>query len=136
MNRLKESVLKQILAAEKSVELAFIFGSEAAGRSMPDSDVDIALLLRSSPLPQRRLDLRLRISGKLSKVFGREVDVTILNGAGSILKHQVARNGRLIFERRKGAAKTFILNTVKEYFDYLPTFNFHYERLKRRNAHG
>lgn len=130
----KKGALK-VLGQEGNVELAFLFGSEGRGSARKESDVDIAILLKRLPMPEKRLALRLGFSEKLNKIFGKEVDVVILNTAGSILKYQVTRHGKVLFERRKGLAKKFRINALKEYFDFLPTFNFHYERL-RRQAHG
>lgn len=130
MQPIKRAFIKSALASEKSIDVAYLFGSEARGRSRAGSDIDIAILLNNVLLPESRLDFRLKIAEKLNKLFGREVDIVILNTAGSLLKYQVARDGKLLCERKKGIAKKFRLNAIKEYFDYLPIFNFHYERLK------
>jgi len=130
MNVVKRAAIRSVLASEKSIELAYLFGSEAKGMSRPGSDVDIAILLNTYFFAEGRLDLRLKIAEKLNKLFGREIDVVILNTAGSLLKFQVVRDGKPVFERKKGVEKKFRLNSVKEYFDYLPIFNFHYERRK------
>lgn len=135
MHRFQEARVAKVLDKIKEIEVAFLFGSAGRETTRPESDVDIALLLNHLPAPMKRVSLRLNISESLSKVFGREVDVTILNTAGSLLKYQVAKDGKVLFERRKGLAKEFKLRAIKEYFDYLPTLNFHYERL-RRQARG
>jgi predicted nucleotidyltransferase len=127
---LKEAQIKQILASDKNIEIAFLFGSAAAGKLRDNSDADIALLLRHVPGAQKRLDFRLDVAGKISELTERETDIVVLNTAGSLLKYQTARNGKLIFERHKGLAKKFRLAAINEYFDYLPTLIFHYERLK------
>lgn len=123
-------VAGELFAEKKDVELVYLFGSEARGQSVGSSDVDIAIFLKSMPSAEKRLELRTKISSELSKMLRREVEVVILNGAGCILKYQVIRDGKLMFERHEGAERTFRLATIKEYFDYLPTFNFHYNRLK------
>jgi predicted nucleotidyltransferase len=135
MNPLKMAKLKQALASEGNILVCFIFGSEAMGIARAASDVDIALLLKEVLPSEKRLSLKLKVANKLSCILGREIDLVILNNAGNLLKYQVVSKGKLIFERHKGLAKKFKLNSVKEYFDYLPTFEFHYERLKEK-AHG
>lgn len=120
---------------ERNIELAFVFGSVARGNLREGSDLDVALLLRRVPSPQKRLTLRTKVADKLSSLFGRETEVIFLNNAGSILKYQVARDGKLLFERHKSAEKKFRLNAIKEFFDYLPIFNFHYQR-HGRAGHG
>ena len=134
MKPLKEAKIKQILASDKNIEIAFLFGSAASGKLRDSSDTDIALLLRRVPSAQKRLNFRLDVAGKISELTGRETDIVVLNTAGSLLKYQTVRNGKLIFERRKGLAKRFRLAAINEYFDYLPTLKFHYERLKERRT--
>jgi uncharacterized protein len=125
--------MQEICFRQENVELAFVFGSVAKQQSRTGSDIDIALLLQDLPSDEKRLELRTHLSGELSELLGQEADVVLLNTAGSILKYQVARDGQLIFERHKGQAKIFRLKTIKEYFDYLPIFNFHYERLAKES---
>lgn len=129
-----EASIRSVLRAEREILLAFLFGSFAGGRPGKSSDVDIALVLNRLPAAKARLALRLGLAGALSDIFGREVDIAFMNSAGSILKYQVARKGKLLFERRRGLAKQFKLNALKEYFDYLPTFQFHYERMRARRT--
>ncbi len=128
------SAVRRLLARMRNVNFAFLFGSEARGKAGKASDVDIGLFLARPLAPEKRLALRLDLADKLSGLTGREADVVILNSAGSFLKYQVARDGKLLFERKRGAAKQFRLNAIKEYFDYLPTFNFHFNRQKKRRT--
>lgn len=132
-NMVKISRIKKLLSGRAGVEIAFVFGSAAKDTMRAESDVDVALLLKRLPAAGKRLDLRTTLAGELDKILGREVDIVIINTAGSFLKYEIAKHGKLIYERQKGSAKKFKLNAIKEYFDYLPTFNFHYERLRRKN---
>ena len=126
-----KKTIKDVISAQKNVAAAWVFGSEARGRQKKSSDVDIALLLEDVPSGSERVALRSGLASALSPLFGREVDIVILNTAGSLLKYQVARDGKILFERHKGGAKRFRLNALHEYFYYLPTFNFHFERQAR-----
>lgn len=125
---LKNARIHAIFSKSKGIQAAFLFGSQAKGRSRKDSDTDIAILLLKMPGPEERVDIKVGLSEKLSKIFGSEVDVVIVNGAGSLLKYQITRDGKLLYERKEGVSKKFRLNAIKEYFDYLPTFKFHCER--------
>lgn len=133
MNITEKKKIAGLLTKRIVIELAFLFGSEARGTSRRESDIDVALLLSGSPSPEERLTLRTDLSDAISKITGRDVDITLLNNAGSLLKYQVACHNQNLFERRKGLAKKFRLNAIKEYFDYKPTFEFHYQRLRSRS---
>lgn len=122
--------LKLLLTMELSkypfVRFASLFGSQVKGKGKEKSDVDVAVFLQvplSDPL-QTKLD----IIEALEKVSQKEMDITILNEAGSVLKYQVAKNGELIFERQKGEYKKFVLGAWKEYFDFQPTLEFFYRK--------
>lgn len=132
--KIKINEIKKNFTSQKCIQLAYLFGSHARGTTRKDSDVDIAVLTKTNLPALKRLSLRLELSSLLSKIYNRDVDAVLLNSAGSILKFQVSKEGKLIFERHKGDSKKFRLNSIKEYFDYLPTFNFHYNRMKMKGA--
>lgn len=114
------------------VDLVYLFGSSAKGRS-PARDADIAVLLRPAP-PRGLAELRLRarLEEDMKAFADAPVDLVILNSAPVALRQQVLKYGRLLFERRAGAAKKFFMATVTEYFDYLQLLNFFAERLPGR----
>lgn len=110
----------------ENIQLVYLFGSRTKERMHSKSDTDIAVLLKE-PVNDH-LETKLEILEALQRKFGDDVDLTILNDAGSLLKYQVIRNGRLLFERVKGLHKTFYLRTLKEYFDFQPTLDFFYKK--------
>ncbi|MBI3185891.1 MAG: nucleotidyltransferase domain-containing protein [Myxococcales bacterium] len=89
------------LAGDPDFQLAILFGSAATGRLRPDSDIDIALgTRRARSLPDRRL---LRLQAELSQAAGREVQLVLLFGAPLSLRFAVARDGKLLWARERGA---------------------------------
>ena len=98
MIQFDEKRLKQIARAQ-GLDLIVLFGSQATGRARPDSDIDMAARLR--PGHTLTPDRKSRLAAALAAVFpAAEVDVTILNEAGSMLLFEVATSGRPLFERR------------------------------------
>lgn len=73
----------------------WLFGSKAAGRERPGSDLDLAALFRERPEPRELLETR----AEAEALIGRPVDVVDLDGASPILAWQVLKHGRLLVDR-------------------------------------
>lgn len=96
---------------ESGVEFAVLFGSAAAGRARPDSDLDIGV--GGADLPLRA---RLQLAVALERALRREVDLVTLEGATPLLRFEVA-GGRRLWERRPGAFASFAARAVLEFDD-------------------
>ena len=78
---------------------AYLFGSEAEGRSHRESDVDVGVLLDRSVFPSSRdrFEKRLALISDFERgLKGRMVDVVILNDAPPQLARHVVTRGRRI----------------------------------------
>ena|SRR3972149_472258 len=106
-------LLKRYYAQQKGIHLAFVFGSIATGSLRTDSDVDVAVLFETVPDP---FELSL-LAGELSSLIGREVDLVALNEASPILKMQVLRFGKLLYQSEPRRFHEFYVRTVNEYDD-------------------
>jgi predicted nucleotidyltransferase len=93
--------LAEFGVAAPSVQLVVLFGSVARGRSRPDSDLDIAALC-DGPADLDALYVLLA-----PRLAADVLDLTDLRRAGSLLAFQVARHGRLLYERDPGAFHSF-----------------------------
>jgi len=102
-------------AADANIAVAYLFGSEATGLTHRESDVDVALLYNTEHVPSA--DLLLQIQDDLTSLLKREVDVVILNHASPIIRMQVLRKGKKIFERNRRAYLDFFVRTINEYDD-------------------
>jgi hypothetical protein len=60
---------------------------------------------------------------ELRRFADREVDVVILNTAPPVLKDQVLRHGRRVFERDRPARVEFEVRTGQEYADLKPMYD-------------
>ena len=94
-----------------SVEIVVLFGSMARGRSRPESDVDIAVLCDG---PTDLDALYLLLAPRLAT---GALDLTDLRRAGSLLAFQVARHGRLLYERNPGTFRSFQSLASRRYCD-------------------
>ena len=78
---------------------AYLFGSEAEGRSHRESDVDVGVLLDRAHYPSSRdrFESRLALISEFERgLKGRKVDVLVLNDAPPQLARHVVTRGRRI----------------------------------------
>jgi len=94
-----------------SVQFVVLFGSVARGRSRADSDLDIAVRC-DGPADLDALYVLLA-----PRLASDALDLTDLRRAGSLLAFQVARHGRLLYERDPGAFRTFQSLASRRYCD-------------------
>ena len=95
--------------------LAFLFGSVASGRDHSNSDVDVALLFERNKIPDG--NNRLELMSELSGLLEQNADVVLLNSASPIVKMQVLRKGKKLYEKNRRAYSQFFVKTVNEYDD-------------------
>ena len=129
--RLDETGLVAFLATQPDVVAVYLFGSLVEGQTTPHSDVDIAILLVGASDPLAMGDRQLQLMGELERFADREVDLVILNAAPPILRHQVLRNGRLLYERDRRVRVEFEVRAGQVYADLRPLRAFFKEALSR-----
>lgn len=118
---LPKGALARYFASRENVLLAYLFGSQARGRSWAESDIDLAVLLTDRPDDGACLDARLDLLGGLmDQLETDEVDVLILNQAPPALRHAVLSDGIELFCRDRRVAMEFRLRAFNEYLDFLP----------------
>lgn len=86
MEKDKVQQLKDYLAKNQTVSLAFLYGSTAKGRQTDESDVDLAVYLQDTTQENR-------IWQEVSKIVGQEVDLVVLNNAPATLTANVFKTG-------------------------------------------
>lgn len=119
--------LRKVLVCHPHIELAILFGSLAADKARPDSDLDIAV---ASTIP---LDARKKIAliSDLAEALGRSVDLVDLAHVGEPLLGQILRHGRRILGGDERYAR-LLSKHVFDMADFMP-----YRRrilAERRNA--
>jgi len=117
--------VSDLRAVAPSVELVVLFGSVARGRSRPDSDLDVAVRCDgAADLDALYLLLAPRLAATL-------LDLVDLRRTGSLLAFQVARHGRLLYERDPGAFRSFQSLASRRYCD-----TDKLRRAQRRSIHA
>ena len=122
--RLAERLVDLRVVAPR-VELVVLFGSVARGRSRPDSDVDVAVRCDG---PADMDALYLLLAPRLATTL---LDLVDLRRSGSLLAFQVARHGRLLYERDAGTFRSFQSLASRRYCD-----TDKLRRAQRRSIHA
>jgi predicted nucleotidyltransferase len=100
---------------KNKVDFALLYGSILSDRFNAESDIDIAIFLKTYPKDIRDI---LDIRSSISKHFSREVDAIFLNSSDLIITMQVLANGELFITND---LKKFILykaRKISEYIDF------------------
>src|SRR5437870_5392169 len=94
-----EPALHSFLEERSEILVGYLFGSVVSGRTRPDSDVDIAVLVTDDVMRRDSFEYRLSRMADLISVLQRDdVDFVLLNEAPPLLAHRILKKGKLIFE--------------------------------------
>jgi uncharacterized protein len=108
-------ITKAILDFSPSTEAIYVFGSYADSTFRPDSDIDIAVLSKElKPMEMWNL------SGELSRIVNKEVDLVNLNNIGRVLQYEILWKGIRIYEKDLDSIameEVRIMSLCNEYFE-------------------
>jgi predicted nucleotidyltransferase len=99
------------------VVIAYLFGSEAKGKSGTLSDIDIAIFIDKTINKSERFDLRLRLTSELSSIMNKTVDVVVLNVSPVQLSYEIIKHGKVIFCKDKSMQVDFETEILSKYLD-------------------
>lgn len=118
---LAKDEIGRVIARHSRVAAAWVFGSIARGEARPDSDLDVAILLRGDDTPDDVTALY-ALAGELEACSpsGR-VDLVILGPQGPVFRHRVLAEGVLVHDADTEVRLAFEERTIREYLDWKPT---------------
>jgi predicted nucleotidyltransferase len=123
--------------ADADVAAVFLHGSRARGNARPDSDVDLAVILREGLTPRERWRKRLRLLESAASALGTDaVDLVILEEAPSAVAHRAIRDGRLIADRDARRRVAVVEEVFRRYLDEAWLRSVLDEGLRERLAEG
>ena len=103
------------LVNKYKITLIVLFGSYAEGKVRDDSDIDIGIYLEDKIGVKEETNL---IEDMVHAFKRDNIDLVILNTASPVLRFEVVRNGKLLFERTPGDFLQFKLLSMKRYWEY------------------
>ncbi|MBI5332571.1 MAG: nucleotidyltransferase domain-containing protein [Candidatus Aenigmarchaeota archaeon] len=116
--------MRKLFAREKTVKLAYLFGSYATNKRTKLSDVDIAVLFDNKLNKSKMFKKELELINELSGLF-KDFDLVVLNNDIDILlKYNIIRTGILLKDSRQTRPE-FEYNLMNEYLD-----RQHHEQLR------
>jgi uncharacterized protein len=127
---LEETIADYFKANSAGITAVYIFGSQASGKCIPSSDVDIAVLFdrRDPDLIHSRMD---EILLQLPKLLRKDVHPVAMNSASEALLKQIFGRGRclLVNDPRKLAEFKMIA------YARIAGFNYYLEKMQARVIH-
>lgn len=122
--------LKKYFGTRKDVEMAFLFGSEAAGRAMDESDVDVAVWFRDD------YDMKVinTLWKKLELLLHRNVDLIVLNQARPTIAWAAMRGVPLVIRNYRFFIQQMLMLSDEAEFIQDLTLDLYALRQKIRGA--
>ena len=119
-NQLVDS-LRRHLDARPEVLEAYLFGSRGRGQSQSLSDVDVAVYVDPTRLPNAPFGYVADLTAALATALrSNAVDLVVLNQAPPLLYHRVLRDGVRVMTRDLTATTTREGRVLSRYCDYVP----------------
>ena len=113
--------LRRHLDARPEILEAYLFGSRARGRRQSLSDVDVAVYIDPTRLPNAPFGYAADLTAALATALrSNAVDVVVLNQAPPLLYHRVLRDGVRLMTRDLAATTTREGRALSRYCDYVP----------------
>lgn len=106
---------REFLRSRRNVAFAYLFGSRAAGKGRPDSDMDIAVMFRRPLRGEKYLRFYSQISDAVSPA---DLDLVTLNDAGDSLAGRILQTGRVLADNAPEERKRFESVTLRRFFDF------------------
>lgn len=128
------AAVASLLEADDRFCAAFVFGSAARGTRRPDSDVDLGVIYRDRQARDSVEAEFLAVLGRLGIAAGADVHLVDLESAGHVLRFQVFRDGRKLFDRDGRRTAGLHERTLTERFDWLHAMRMMDEEEARRAA--
>ncbi len=110
-----QSRLIEALAEFPEVELAVIFGSAARGKAGRGSDIDIGVRTKDDTHEALR-----RLEAPLVRAAGCAVDLVPLDESPPLLRFEIARDGKVLVERKPHAWADFRARAMVDWWDWAP----------------
>lgn len=113
--------LRKYFQKNANVELAYLFGSRATGKSSPTSDYDIGIKLKQLIGLDEKYFIEVDLRNLLNT---HSLDLIIMNEAPLVLNYNIIK-GKCIYAVDRQTRIEIEANILSRYFDYLPVLREH-----------
>jgi len=110
-----DTITSTVLEHYPDLQGIYLFGSFGTEDEWPDSDVDIALLLRPEEAKKERLLAMSGCSADLARLLHKEVDLLNARLVSTVFQKEIVMNGRLIYCGDRSAVDEFEMLTLSKY---------------------
>jgi predicted nucleotidyltransferase len=136
------ATLTSVLKDQPGLTFAVLYGSHAAGRATPVSDIDVAVYVGEAGdflATAGALDEAMTQatgSGPLGRFPGTRVDVVDLREQPAPVYYEILASGQLLFTTDDAFFKEEKLRVMREYLDFRPTYERVLEAMDQRLENG
>ncbi|MBS3764778.1 MAG: nucleotidyltransferase domain-containing protein [Planctomycetes bacterium] len=124
--------LPEIFSQFPAVEVVFVFGSVARGKTHRDSDLDLGIEGDVEELETVRLDMLTELA---RHGFDR-VDLVFLRQVPPILAYEGVKDNRVVYVRDEADVGSVFSRYVRQYLDIKPYLRRHAKAYKERATNG
>lgn len=123
------------LQKHPQIVAAYLFGSQATGKTGPLSDVDIGILMDASLAPSVREKLIIEIFHELAlDLHTDHIDLIDMLTAPVLLQHRIVTRGKRLFAKDRILANKFTIRVIQTFEDFLPHLQTQTRFIKRKIA--
>jgi predicted nucleotidyltransferase len=98
------------LAEKYHLSLVVLFGSQAKGRAIKESDIDIGVFRKSG----LTLDEQAVLNKEFSELFkNNNIDIKIISPNNPLLMYNILKHGKILYEKERGLADRLRLYSWK-----------------------
>jgi predicted nucleotidyltransferase len=121
-------LLREIFSKYPGIQAVYVFGSVGGGQTHRESDLDLAIVPRDETVRKKKLD----ILADLARIGFCDVDLSFLDTDDIVLKYEMVRQNRLVYQTDDFARGATYSKIVRQYLDFLPYLNVQRVAYRRR----
>ena len=130
------AILKEVMEKDKGVLFAYLYGSYAQNSIHFESDIDVAVYLRSSDVKgyiRKEEELTVEL---ITKIHTDRIDLRILNVLPLVLQYNILKDGILIFVREDRERVDFETRVMNRFFELKPYIDEYQQMLSLKIKAG
>ncbi|EHQ89167.1 type VII toxin-antitoxin system MntA family adenylyltransferase antitoxin [Desulfosporosinus youngiae] len=112
---------QSLVGLEQQISAVILFGSLAANKETPLSDVDLAILYHKNLSPNQLNELHIRVMGIITDLLqSDDIDVINLNTAPLTIQYGAIKQSKILLLNNRDEYIDYWEQTVKYYLDFKP----------------